>query len=208
MKSHLKSLIIAVSMIATMAVTISCTTIEQNTNALHHKNKALTPVHPELVEGVLENGLKYAILPNQFPENTVELRLIVNAGSFSDPENKEGLAHYLEHMAFNGSKNFPGNSVIDELEKIGISWGQHNNAWTSFDHTGYQLSSPADDDSLKLSFTVLRDVADGLNLNADQWQGEKGVIQGERRARSLTQGQRLWQQSLNHEYPESQGDLI
>ena len=203
MKSHLKSLVIAVSMIATMAVTISCTTIEQNTSALYHKNKALTPVHPELVEGVLENGLKYAILPNQFPENTVELRLIVNAGSFSDPENKEGLAHYLEHMAFNGSKNFPGNSVIDELEKIGISWGQHNNAWTSFDYTGYQLSSPADDDSLKLSFTVLRDVADGLNLNADQWQGEKGVIQAERRARSLTQGQRIWQQVVNHEYPAS-----
>jgi zinc protease len=91
------------------------------------------PVDPDLKIGTLKNGITYYIKKNQKPENRAELRLVVNAGSMQENEDQQGLAHFLEHMCFNGTKNFKKSELIDFLEKSGVKFGQHLNAYTSFD---------------------------------------------------------------------------
>ncbi len=101
---------------------------------------------PRIRTGTLDNGLKYFIMQNKKPEHRMELRLVVNAGSTMEEDDQSGLAHFVEHMAFNGTKNFKKNELIDYLESIGTKFGPHLNAYTSFDDTVYMMQVPTDSD--------------------------------------------------------------
>ncbi|NQZ21748.1 MAG: insulinase family protein [Colwellia sp.] len=161
------------------------------------------PVNPDLVMGSLENGFNYAVLPNGYPQDTIELRLVVNVGSMDEGTGEDGLAHYVEHMAFNGSKHFPDQSMIDELEKRGVRFGQHNSAYTNHQRTVYIISVPNLDDNLVMSLKILRDISDGLSINSKNFNDERGVILEEVRLRKQGQAERLRQQEMNFRHPNS-----
>ncbi|MDQ5928296.1 MAG: zinc protease, partial [Bacteroidota bacterium] len=135
------------------------------------------PNDPAVKIGKLKNGLTYYIRKNKKPENKVDLRLVVNAGSILEDDNQQGLAHFLEHMNFNGTKHFPKNKLVDYLETIGVKFGQHLNAYTSFDETVYFLPIPSDSpEKLENGFTILEDWAFNANLNPEDVEKERGVV--------------------------------
>ena len=102
------------------------------------------PVDPKVKIGRLSNGLTYYIRHNGLPEKRVELRLVVNAGSVLEDDDQLGLAHFMEHMNFNGTKRFPKNELVSYLQSIGVEFGADLNAYTSFDETVYILPVPTD----------------------------------------------------------------
>ncbi|MBT3220610.1 MAG: insulinase family protein [Proteobacteria bacterium] len=139
--------------------------------------EAPLPVDPGVTHGVLDNGLKYFIEFNEEPENRAELRLVVHAGSVLEDEDQIGLAHFLEHMAFNGTINFPSNDLVHYLESLGSRFGPDLNAHTSFDETVYKLQVPTDDDELFANaFLVLEDWAQGMVLTSEEIEKERGVV--------------------------------
>jgi len=102
------------------------------------------PFDPAVKIGKLENGLTYYIRKNAIPEKKVELRLVVNAGSVLESPDQQGLAHFMEHMGFNGSKNFPKNELVSYLQSVGVKFGADLNAYTSFNETVYILPISSD----------------------------------------------------------------
>jgi len=149
------------------------------------------PVDPGVRQGTLDNGLTWYVEENARPESRAELRLVVKAGSVLEDEDQLGLAHFVEHMAFNGTENFPANSLVEYLESTGTKFGAHLNAYTSFDRTVYQLRVPTDDPALfDKSFTVLADWAGGITFADEEIDKERGVVLEEWRRR-LGPGQRL-----------------
>jgi zinc protease len=109
---------------------------------------ALLPRDPHVIVGTLPNGLRYYIRKNAKPEKRAELRLVVNAGSILEDDDQRGLAHFLEHMAFNGTARFPKNQLVSYLESVGMRFGPDINASTSFDETIYELQIPTDSSSI------------------------------------------------------------
>jgi zinc protease len=144
----------------------------------------ITP-DPAAVFGKLENGMRYMILPNSEPPNRLSLRLHIAAGSLMEEEDQRGVAHFLEHMVFNGTKRHKdANTLIREMQTRGIAFGAHVNAYTSFDETVYMLDLPdLKPDTMKLTFGVLRDFADGALLSAEEIDAERGVILAEKASR-------------------------
>ncbi len=135
------------------------------------------PADKEIIQGTLENGLKYYIKKNSRPENRAELRLFVKAGSVLEDDNQAGLAHFVEHMAFNGTKNFKKNELVNYLEKLGIKFGPELNASTGFDQTIYKLTVPTDDaDILAKGFFVLEEWAHNLSFDPEEIDKERGVV--------------------------------
>ena len=117
---------------------------------------AKVPVDRKVRIGKLENGMTYYIRANKKPENRVQFRLAVNAGSILEDEDQLGLAHFCEHMAFNGTKHYKGNEMISELQKKGIEFGRGINAWTSFDETVYYVDLPTDSpEMIEMGFKIL-----------------------------------------------------
>ncbi len=142
-------------------------------------NKPL-PQDPEVITGTLKNGLRYYIRHNSRPEKRVEFRLVVNAGSILEDDDQQGLAHFCEHMAFNGSKHFSKNQVVDFLEESGMRFGADLNAYTSFDETVYKFQIPSDRRGLLDSaFLILEDWAHNLTLDPEEIDKERGVIEEE-----------------------------
>src|SRR5580693_9454870 len=140
------------------------------------------PVDPNVKVGKLANGLTYYIRQNKKPENKVEMRLVVNAGSILEDADQQGLAHFTEHMAFNGSLHFKKNDLVSFLQSIGVQFGADLNAYTGFDETVYILPIPLSDTSnLRKGLTVLQDWAGGLTFDSDQIDGERGVVLEESR---------------------------
>ena len=118
------------------------------------------PTDPSVKKGKLPNGLTYYIRKNAIPEKKAQLRLVVNVGSVLEDADQQGLAHFMEHMNFNGSKNFPKNELVNYLQNIGVEFGADLNAYTGFDETVYILPIPTDDPSrIEKGFTVLEDWA-------------------------------------------------
>src|SRR5678816_1475623 len=116
------------------------------------------PVDPNVKVGKLANGLTYYIRKNTQPSKKVELRLAVNAGAVLENEDQRGLAHFMEHMSFNGTKHFPKNELVHYLQKSGVRFGADLNAYTGFDETVYQLPIPTDDPALlKNGLQIMRD---------------------------------------------------
>jgi zinc protease len=132
---------------------------------------------PDVVTGVLANGLRYYIRENHEPANRAELRLVVNVGSVLEDDNQIGLAHFLEHMAFNGTEHFEKQELIRFMESIGMRLGPGVNASTSFDETIYQLQLPTDDPAhLEKAIQMMEDWATGMTLDAEEIERERGVV--------------------------------
>ena len=135
------------------------------------------PFDPEVKTGKLKNGLTYYIKKNAKPENKVDLRLVVNAGSILEADDQQGLAHFMEHMCFNGTKRFPKNQLVDYLQSIGVKFGQHLNAYTSFDETVYFLPIPSDSpEKLEKGFQIIEDWAFNTVLTPEEIDKERGVV--------------------------------
>lgn len=142
------------------------------------------PTDSTIKIGKLDNGLTYYIKHNAKPKNKAELRLVVKAGSILEEEDQLGLAHFVEHMAFNGTKNFPKNQLIDYLQSLGVEFGADLNAHTSFDETVYKLSVPTDDKTFNTSLQVLKDWASSITFENEEIDNERGIVAEELRARS------------------------
>ncbi|WP_051197423.1 M16 family metallopeptidase [Flavobacterium soli] len=135
------------------------------------------PFDPSVKTGKLKNGLTYYIKKNAKPENKVDLRLVINAGSILETDEQQGLAHFMEHMCFNGTKRFPKNKLVDYLQSIGVKFGQHLNAYTSFDETVYFLPIPSDDpEKLENGFNIIEDWAFNAVLTPEEVDKERGVV--------------------------------
>src|SRR5471030_1562783 len=140
------------------------------------------PVNPLLKVGKLDNGLTYFIQQNSKPEKRVELRLVVKAGSTLEDDDQQGLAHFTEHMAFNGSTHFKRNELVSYLQSIGVKFGADLNAYTTFNETVYMLPIPTDKkDNLETGFNVLEDWAHGLSFNDADIDSERAIIMEELR---------------------------
>ncbi len=145
-------------------------------NAQINLNQPL-PQDSSVIIGKLPNGLTYYIKRNEKPKNRVFLRLVVNAGSVCEDDDQQGLAHFTEHMAFNGTKNFPKHALINFLESIGMKFGADLNAYTSFDETVYMLEIPADNPAyLDTALLILHDWSHYLSLETKEINDERGVI--------------------------------
>jgi len=141
---------------------------------------AKLPFSSEIRTGKLENGMHYYIRKNATPENRIELRLAVDAGSMQEDDDQQGLAHFVEHMAFNGTTNFEKNDLINFLEKTGVRFGADLNAYTSFDETVYMLQLPTDKEGLvDKGLLVMSDWATGITFATEEIDKERGVIQSE-----------------------------
>ncbi len=159
---------------------------------------------PSVRTGKLSNGLTYYIKQNNWPEHRVNFYIAQRVGSLQEEENQRGLAHFLEHMAFNGSEHYPGNGVIDYTRSIGVEFGRDLNAYTSVDQTVYNIN---DVPSTRVSaidscLLILKDWSNGLLLEDKEIDKERGVIHEEWRVRSSAQ-QRLLERNLETLYPGS-----
>lgn len=179
--------------------------IAQSTATLHiaadtekkvNPQDAEIPFDPETRTGILENGLRYYIRKNALPANYAELRLAVNAGALQETDAQQGLAHFVEHMCFNGTANFPKSALVDYLESIGTKFGAHLNAYTSFDETVYMLRVPTDDQAkFDKGMSILEDWAHNVSFEAEEIDKERGVVVEEWRTR-LGASNRMMQETL------------
>lgn len=161
------------------------------------------PVDPKVKIGRLSNGLTYYIRQNKKPEQRVELRLVVNSGSVLEDEDQQGLAHFMEHMNFNGTKRFPKNELVSYLQSIGVEFGADLNAYTSFDETVYMLPVPTDKPGLvDKGLQILEDWAHNALLDSLEIEKERGVVIEEWR---LSRGadERMMKQTLPVQYQGS-----
>ena len=150
------------------------------------------PVDSKVRLAQLENGLVYYIRQNNEPEARAELRLVVNAGSLLEEDDQKGLAHFLEHMMFNGTERFAGQEIVSFLESIGVEFGPDLNAYTSYDETVYILRIPTDDPALvETAFDILEDWAAYATLDPEEIEKERGVVVEEWRIRSQNAGGRI-----------------
>ncbi len=135
------------------------------------------PLDPAVTTGRLPNGVRYYVRKNTRPEKRAELRLVVNTGSIMEDDDQLGLAHFVEHMAFNGTRNFKKQALVDYIEAIGMRFGADLNASTGFDETIYQLLVPTDSAHLvRKGFQILEDWADGISFDTAEIRKERGVV--------------------------------
>ena len=135
------------------------------------------PLNKNILKGKLDNGLTYYIMENKKPENRAVFRLVVNAGSILENDDQQGLAHLVEHMAFDGSKHFEKNDLINYIESIGMKFGADLNAQTSFDETIYKLEVPTDKpEMLEKGFLIVEDWAHNLTFDPTEIDKERGVV--------------------------------
>ena len=162
------------------------------------------PVDEAVCMGKLPNGLTYYVRHNDYPEHRVNFYIAQRVGSIQEEESQRGLAHFLEHMAFNGTENYPGNGVIDYTRTLGVEFGRNLNAYTSTDQTVYNIDDvPSTRQSaLDSCLLILRDWSCGLLLEGDEIDKERGVIHEEWRLRSSA-SQRMLERNLETLYPGS-----
>ncbi len=140
---------------------------------------------PAVRYGVLPNGMRYALMRNAQPAGTISLRLRIAAGSLQESDAQRGLAHFMEHMAFNGSKNVPEGEFVKLLQRKGLAFGAHTNAYTSTDETVYMLELPKNDaDIIDTGLMLFREIGDRLSLDPKAIEREKGVVLSEQRSRN------------------------
>lgn len=162
------------------------------------------PVDSAVIVGKLDNGLTYYIRHNETPKGQADFYIAQKVGSVLEEDNQRGLAHFLEHMCFNGTENFPGNSLIDWLESVGVKFGHNLNAYTSVDETVYNISSvPTARESVQDScLLILHDWANALLLDTDEINKERGVIHEEWRRSNVGQ-MRILEQLLPTIFPDN-----
>ena len=162
------------------------------------------PIDPQIRYGKLDNGLTYYIRHNQQPKERADFYIAQNVGSILEEENQRGLAHFLEHMAFGGTKHFPGKSLDEYTESLGMRMGENLNAYTSFDETVYMLKNvPVNRKSIVDScLLILHDWSNFITLADTAIEKERGIIHEEWRTGQDAQA-RLWEQQLPKMYPNS-----
>ncbi|MEO1038651.1 MAG: Gldg family protein [Pseudomonadota bacterium] len=164
--------------------------------------EGLTP-DATVVRGILDNGLRYAILQNDTPSGSGALWMRLDVGSLAEEEDQRGLAHFLEHMAFNGSDNVPEGEMVRILERHGLAFGADNNAYTSLDETVYLLDLPnLEVETLNAAFFLFRETAGRLSIEPGAVERERGVILSEERA-SDTPGFRAQVAQMEFFFPDS-----
>lgn len=161
------------------------------------------PLDTAVVFGKLENGLTYYIRHNEEPRERAYFYIAQRVGSVQEEEAQRGLAHFLEHMCFNGTTHFPGNSIVKYCESIGVKFGNNLNAYTSTDETVYNIDDvPVNDNNIDSCLLILRDWSDGLLLLPEEIDKERGVIHEEWRMRTSAQ-MRILNRNLETLYPNS-----
>ena len=161
------------------------------------------PVDKAVRIGKLPNGLTYYIRHNALPEHRANFYIAQKVGAVQEEESQRGLAHFLEHMCFNGTQSFPGNGIIKYLESIGVKFGQELNAYTSIDETVYNIDNvPVSAQTIDSCLTILHDWADGLLLEPAEIDKERGVIHEEWRLRSSA-SMRMFERNLPKLFPGS-----
>ncbi|MDY6922505.1 MAG: insulinase family protein [Pseudomonadota bacterium] len=146
------------------------------------------PVDPAVRFGVLPNGMRYAVMHGQTPPGQAALRLYLDAGSLMENDNQLGLAHFMEHMAFNGTTNIPENELLAVLERLGLAFGADTNAFTGFDQTAYVLQLPrSNDETVDTALRILREQVSEALMDPEDIEAERGVIEGEQRLRDTPQ---------------------
>ncbi|HJY29803.1 MAG TPA: insulinase family protein [Pyrinomonadaceae bacterium] len=179
MKTHVytKTISLLMALLLSLVPVISA---QQQTSRSIDGSAVLTqpmPVDPEITMGQFKNGLRYYIRTTKKPEKRAELRLVVKAGSILEDDDQLGLAHFVEHMAFNGTKNFPKHELLAFIESLGMRFGAHLNAYTSFDETVYMLTVPTDKPgAMEKSFQVLQDWAQNVSFDPAEIEKERGVV--------------------------------
>ncbi len=172
-------------------------------HAAHDFSGAL-PISPRILKGQLDNGITYLIRQNNTPEKRTEIRLIVKAGSILEDDNQQGFAHFVEHMAFNGTEDFDKQEIVEYVESIGMKFGAHLNAYTSFDETVYKLQLPSDEEgTLEKGIHILENWAHKIKFDALEIDKERGVVLEEMRARQGA-GWRIFNKQLPVIYQGSQ----
>ena len=162
------------------------------------------PADTAIRVGKLANGLTYYVRYNNYPEHHVNFYIAQRVGSIQEEESQRGLAHFLEHMAFNGSENYAGNGLVDYTRTLGVEFGRDLNAYTSVDQTVYNINDvPSTRQSaLDSCLLIIKDWSNGLLLEDEEIDKERGVIHEEWRLRS-TASQRLFERNLEKLYPGS-----
>ncbi len=162
------------------------------------------PFDPNVRTGQLENGLTYFIRHNEKPAQRANFYIAQKVGSILEEENQRGLAHFLEHMAFNGTKNFPGKNLLDYMERNGVKFGENVNAWTGIEQTVYMLTNvPTTSTNLIDScLLILHDWSSFISLEGEEIDKERGVILEEMR-QSKTSQMRIYEKMLPEIYPNS-----
>lgn len=189
---------------ASVAVILAASAIAPVMNSQELPAIPKLPLDTAVRYGVLPNGLTYYIRHNERPKGQADFYIAQKVGSILEEENQRGLAHFLEHMCFNGTENFPGNSLIDYLESVGVKFGANLNAYTSIDETVYNITNvPTDRKGVQDSvLLILHDWADGLLLDPEEIDKERGVIHEEWR-RSMVGQMRILEKLLPEMYPGS-----
>ncbi len=179
MKTHVYTRKLSLLMALTLSV-VAVISAQQQTAKSVDGTALLTqpmPVDPQITMGQFKNGLRYYIRTTKKPEKRAELRLVVKAGSILEDDDQLGLAHFVEHMAFNGTKNFPKHDLLAFIESLGMRFGAHLNAYTSFDETVYMLTVPTDKPgAMEKSFQVLQDWAQNVSFDDAEIEKERGVV--------------------------------
>ncbi|MGL5773229.1 MAG: M16 family metallopeptidase [Bacteroidales bacterium] len=173
--------------------------------SVHAQQLPKLPLDPKVIQGKLDNGLTYYIRQNSEPANRAEFYIAQKVGSILEDSTQLGLAHVLEHMAFNGSTNFPGKAMINYLETIGVKFGENLNAYTSLDETVYNISNvpTVREGIIDSCLLILHDWSAGIALEEAEIDNERGVITEEWRTRNSAQ-QRILEAQLREIYPGSQ----
>lgn len=163
------------------------------------------PIDPKVRYGKLDNGLTYYIRANKEPKERAEFYIAQNVGAILENDDQDGLAHFLEHMAFNGTKNFPGKGIINYFESVGVKFGSNINAYTSLDETVYNLSDvpTTRQGIIDSALLVLHDWSSFILLEGDEIDSERGVIREEWRT-GMGPERRMWRESNMLKFPGSQ----
>ena len=169
------------SFLLTLALALAaCVAVTQIQLARAQALTDAMPVDAQITMGKFENGLRYYIRANKKPEKRAELRLVIKAGSILEDDDQQGLAHLVEHMAFNGTKNFPKNKTIEFMESLGMRFGADVNAYTSFDETVYMLTVPTDKpEMMDKAMLILEDWAHRISFDPAETEKERGVVMEE-----------------------------
>ncbi len=158
------------------------------------------PLNPNVRYGVLENGITYYVLHNEEPKERASFYIVQNVGAILESDNQNGLAHFLEHMAFNGTENFPNKGILEYLESYGVAFGRNINAYTGVDETVYNISSVPTTNMNLIDSTllVLHDWSDYLLLTNEEIDSERGVIHEEWRTRRSSGNYRIYMESRKY----------
>lgn len=174
--------------VGTLLLLSGCHTISQAFEPSASLSTAKEPSQlrfdPLVTTGELSNGFRYYLVENTKPESRVYIRFVVNAGSMNEDDDQRGVAHIVEHMAFNGTKHFPENQLITQLEQAGMKFGVDINAFTDFENTVYTLNLPSNDrDTLDLALNIVSDWASNVTMLKGDLDAERGIVLEEWRAR-------------------------